>query len=112
MTGAGADAITRLYDAALARRHDDPAASRTARLFAQGRSKIAQKLGEEAVEVAIDAVRGDRAAVIAESADLIYNLVVLWADAGIDPADVWAELDRREAAMGIAEKLPKPNATP
>jgi phosphoribosyl-ATP pyrophosphohydrolase len=101
------DAIDRLYDAVLSRRGGDPAVSRTAKLFLAGRSKMAQKLGEEAVEVAIDAARGDRPAVIAESADLVYQLVVLWAEMNIAPDDVWAEMTRREQAQGIAEKLPK-----
>jgi phosphoribosyl-ATP pyrophosphohydrolase len=101
------DAIDRLYDAVLSRRGGDPTVSRTAKLFLAGRSKMAQKLGEEAVEVAIDAARGDRPAVIAESADLVYQLVVLWAEMNIAPDDVWAEMTRREQTQGIAEKLPK-----
>jgi phosphoribosyl-ATP pyrophosphohydrolase len=99
--------VQRLYEAVLARRGLDPAQSRTAKLFAAGRAKMAQKLGEEAVEVAIDAARNSRPAVIAESADLVYHLVVLWAEMGIEPADVWKEMARREKAYGIAEKVPK-----
>ena len=99
--------VERLYESVLARRGTDPSASRTAKLLAAGRAKMAQKLGEEAVEVVIDAVAGDREAVIAESADLLYHLAVLWADLGITPGEVWAEMDRREALLGIAEKLPK-----
>jgi phosphoribosyl-ATP pyrophosphohydrolase len=68
---------------------------------------MAKKLAEEAIEVAIDAVNGDTEAVIRESADLLYNLTVLWADAGIRPADVWREMQRREHLLGIAEKIPK-----
>jgi phosphoribosyl-ATP pyrophosphohydrolase len=101
------DAIERLSKAVLARRFGDPATSKTAKLFLAGRSKMAQKLGEEAIEVAIDAARGDRPAVIVESADLIYQLVVLWAEMDIAPADVWDEMMRREQTQGIAEKLPK-----
>ena len=101
------DSITRLYQAALSCRHDDPSTSRTARLLRSGRSKMAKKLAEEAVEVVIDAMLGDRDAVIRESADLIYNLVVLWIAAGIRPEDVWKEMDRRERLLGIAEKVPK-----
>ena len=104
------DAIGRLYEAVLARHGQNPASSRTAKLLAAGRARMARKLGEEAIEVAIDAARGDRAAVVSESADLIYHLVVLWSDMGIAPADVWGEMTRREAAQGIAEKLPKPAA--
>ena len=101
------DSITRLYQAALASRHDDPSTSRTARLLRSGRSKMAKKLAEEAVEVVIDAMHGDRFAVTKESADLLYNLVVLWVAAGIRPEDVWKEMDRRERLLGIAEKVPK-----
>ncbi|MGA3310510.1 MAG: phosphoribosyl-ATP diphosphatase [Xanthobacteraceae bacterium] len=101
------DSITRLYHAALACRHDDPSTSRTARLMRSGRSKMAKKLAEEAIEVVIDAMHGDRDAVVKESADLIYNLVVLWVASGIRPEDVWKEMDRRERLLGIAEKVPK-----
>jgi phosphoribosyl-ATP pyrophosphohydrolase len=87
--------------------HDDPSTSRTARLLRSGRSKMAKKLAEEAIEVVIDAMHGDRDAVIKESADLIYNLVVLWVSSGIRPEDVWKEMDRRERLLGIAEKVPK-----
>jgi phosphoribosyl-ATP pyrophosphohydrolase len=101
------DSITRLYQAALSCRNDDPSTSRTARLLRSGRSKMAKKLAEEAVEVVIDAMHGDRLAVVKESADLIYNLVILWISAGIRPEDVWKEMDRRERLLGIAEKVPK-----
>src|SRR4051812_22175848 len=107
------DSVERLYEAILAVRAADPGASRTARLFRAGRTKMAKKLAEEAVEVVIDAMHGDTEAVIRESADLIYNLVVLWVEAGILPKDVWAEMARRERLLGIAEKLPKQiGATP
>ncbi|MGB7098976.1 MAG: phosphoribosyl-ATP diphosphatase [Xanthobacteraceae bacterium] len=101
------DSISRLYQAVLACRHDDPSTSRTARLLRSGRSKMAKKLAEEAVEVVIDAMNGDRDAVVKESADLLYNLIVLWVSAGIRPEDVWKEMDRRERLLGIAEKVPK-----
>lgn len=106
------DSITRLYQAVLASRQDDPSTSRTARLLRSGRSKMAKKLAEEAVEVVIDAMHGDRDAVVCESADLVYNLVVLWVAAGIRPEDVWKEMDRRERLFGIAEKVPKKVADP
>ncbi len=102
-----ADSINRLYQAVLACRHDDPSTSRTARLLRSGRSKMAKKLAEEAVEVVIDAMNGDRDAVVKESADLFYNLIVLWVASGIRPEDVWKEMDRRERLQGIAEKVPK-----
>ena len=101
------DSLERLYLAVLAARDLDPAISRTARLFQRGPSKMAKKLAEEAIEVVIDAVNGDSEAVIRESADLLYNLTVLWASAGVRPEDVWREMARREDMLGIAEKLPK-----
>jgi phosphoribosyl-ATP pyrophosphohydrolase len=103
------DSIDRLYDAVLEARDSDPGVSRTARLFHSGRSKIAKKLAEEAIEVVIDAVNGDRNAVVRESADLLYNLVVVWAACGVRPGEVWKEMDRREGLFGIAEKLLKRN---
>src|ERR1700736_3221668 len=101
------DSLDRLYRAVLAAKAADPAHSRTARLLRAGRAKMAKKLAEEAVEVVIDAMHGDRDAVVKESADLIYNLVVLWISSGIRPDDVWKEMDRRERLLGIAEKVPK-----
>ena len=101
------DSLDRLYEAVLAARDGDPATSRTARLLQSSRSKMAKKMAEEAVEVVIDTVHGDTAAVVRESADLMYNLVVLWVAAGVHPDDVWAEMDRREQLLGIAEKVPK-----
>jgi phosphoribosyl-ATP pyrophosphohydrolase len=101
------DSLERLYQAVLAARDLDPATSRTARLFQRGPSKMAKKLAEEAIEVVIDAVNGDAPAVVRESADLLYNLTVLWASAGVKPEDVWREMERRERLQGIAEKLPK-----
>jgi phosphoribosyl-ATP pyrophosphohydrolase len=68
---------------------------------------MAKKLAEEAIEVVIDAVNGNTDAVVRESADLLYNLTVLWASAGVRPEDVWGEMERREHLLGIAEKLPK-----
>jgi|tagenome__1003787_1003787.scaffolds.fasta_scaffold20986923_4 phosphoribosyl-ATP pyrophosphohydrolase len=80
---------------------------RTNRLLAGGTAKMAQKVIEEAAEVGIEAIRGDRTALVSESADLMYNLVVLWTELGVAPDEVWSEMDRREALLGIAEKLPK-----
>src|SRR5689334_5201655 len=101
------DSVARLYEAVIAARGADPAKSRTARLLRAGRAKMAKKLAEEAVEVVIDAMAGQPDAVVRESADLLYNLVVLWAHAGVRPEDVWSEMRRRELMFGIAEKLPK-----
>jgi phosphoribosyl-ATP pyrophosphohydrolase len=101
------DSLERLYLAVLAAKDLDPATSRTARLFQHGSSKMAKKLAEEAIEVVIDAVSGDAQAVVRESADLLYNLTVLWASVGVRPDDVWREMERRELLLGIAEKMPK-----
>lgn len=72
-----------------------------------GIAKMAQKVVEEAAEVAIDAVRLQRLAVVNESVDLLYNLIVLWHEFEISPAEVWSEMDRREEVIGMIEKLPK-----
>jgi phosphoribosyl-ATP pyrophosphohydrolase len=101
------DSLERLYNAVIAAKDLDPAVSRTARLFQRGPEKMAKKLAEEAIEVVIDAVNRNPAAVIRESADLLYNLTVLWAGAGVRPDDVWLEMARRERLLGIAEKMPK-----
>jgi phosphoribosyl-ATP pyrophosphohydrolase len=101
------DSLDRLHQAVIAAKSADPASSRTARLLRSGRAKMAKKLAEEAVEVVIDAMDGDRTALVRESADLLYNLVVLWVSSGVRPEDVWAEMRRRERLFGIAEKLPK-----
>lgn len=102
-----ADSIDRLYRAVCEAAEERPALSRTARLRREGVNKMAKKVAEEAAEVAIEAVTGAREAVILESADLIYNLVVLWSATDVKPADVFAEMDRRERLYGIAQKLPK-----
>lgn len=85
---------------------------RTARLIAAGCSKMAQKLVEEAGELAIAAARHRSRAVVRESADLLYHLVVLWRECGIAPEEVWAEMRARADRLGIAEKLPKPGKSP
>ena len=81
---------------------------RTARLLASSTRKSAQKVIEEAGEVALEAVKHHARGVVRESADLLYRLVALWHRAGIDPADVWIEMRCRADTLGIAEKLPKP----
>jgi len=98
------DTLERLYDVIAGRKGGDPAVSHTAKLFAKGRAKIAQKMGEEAVELAIAAVAETRDDVISESADLVFHLLVLWADCGVTIDDVRAELRRREGQSGIEEK--------
>jgi phosphoribosyl-ATP pyrophosphohydrolase len=101
--------LDRLWQVILSRRGADPKTSYTARLFARGRIKIAQKLGEEAVEAVIEGVGDNLSALVGESADLLYHLLVLWAAAGISPADVAAELARREGTSGIEEKRSRAN---
>ena len=96
--------LDRLAAIVASRRAADPAESYVAKLFTKGRAKIAQKVGEEAVEAVIAAMKDDREGLIGESADLLFHLSVLWADAGITPDDIDAELARREGVSGIAEK--------
>ena len=105
--GCMSDSLGRLYAQVVAAKEADPEVSRTAKLLQSGRSKMAKKLAEEAIEVVIDAMNGERDAVVRESADLLYNLVVLWLEAGIEPQDVWDEMARRERLFGLAEKVPK-----
>jgi phosphoribosyl-ATP pyrophosphohydrolase len=103
--GADAAEIARLYaDLDRVNERDNP---RTARLLACGRSKLAQKLVEEAAETALEAARNRSRGVVRESADLVYHLVMLWHDCGVTPDEVWAEMQRRADKLGIAEKLPK-----
>lgn len=90
------------------RRGTDPAASYTASLFAKGRPKIAQKLGEEAVEAVIAAVRGDRTELVGEAADVLFHLLVVLVDAGLTLDDVRAELSKREGVSGLVEKAARP----
>ena len=101
------DSVERLFEQVIEAKTADPAVSRTAKLLRSGRAKMAKKLAEEAIEVVIDTMNGERDAVVRESADLIYNLVVLWAEAGVNPQEVWSEMARRERLFGLAEKVPK-----
>jgi len=101
------DSLERLYAHVIAAKSADPSVSRTAKLLRAGRAKMAKKLAEEAIEVVIDAMNGESEAVVRESADLLYNLVVLWSEAGVRPEDVWEEMARRERLFGLAEKVPK-----
>jgi phosphoribosyl-ATP pyrophosphohydrolase len=103
----GEERIARLHHAINGVRAGARTSSRTSKLLLGGTPKMAQKVIEEAAEVGIEAIRGDRTALINESADLIYNLVTLWTELGIVPDEVWSEMDRREASLGMAEKLPK-----
>jgi len=101
---ASSKVLDRLFTVIQDRRDADPAISHSARLLSRGTAKCAQKLGEEAVECIIEAVAGHKAPLVAESADVLYHLLVLWVSAGVRPADVWAELQRREGVSGVAEK--------
>src|SRR5256886_16683670 len=107
------DSLERLYLAVIAAKDLDPAISRTARLFQRGPAKMAKKLAEEAIEVVIDAVNGNPDAVTRESADLLYNLTVLWASAGVPPQDPSRGPERRGDPPRIAPKPPQsPGQTP
>ena len=96
--------LDRLYVVIDSRKGADPESSYTARLFSRGRAQIAKKLGEEAVEALIEGIKGDRPKLVAESADLLYHLLTLWAATNVKPKAVWTELARREGLSGLAEK--------
>lgn len=102
------DTLNRLEQTIRARRSASPESSYVAKLTAKGRAKIAQKLGEEAVETVIAAMADDKAEVVKEGADLIFHLIVLLADMGLSLDDIYAELDRREGVSGIDEKASRP----
>jgi phosphoribosyl-ATP pyrophosphohydrolase len=102
------DMLDRLEQVIRDRRQGDPATSYVAKLTARGRAKIAQKVGEEATETVIAAIRDDRAELTGEAADLIFHLLVLLADAGVTLDEVRAELARREGVSGIEEKAARP----
>ncbi|ASY44458.1 MAG: phosphoribosyl-ATP diphosphatase [Sphingobium sp.] len=90
------------------RRSADPSTSYVAKLTARGRGKIAQKVGEEAVEAVIAAMAGNRDELVGESADLLFHLLLLLADCDISLDAVCDELERREGVSGIAEKASRP----
>ena len=98
------DTLTRLAATIDARRGADPASSWTAQLLAKGPEKCAEKFGEEAVEAIIEAVRGDRARLTSEAADVLYHLLVMLTAREVPLVDVLAELDRREGRSGVEEK--------
>lgn len=110
MDAPDARVLDRLWSTVLSRKDANPAESHSARLLSRGTAKIAQKFGEEAVECLIEAVGGHRTALVAESADVLYHLLVMWVDAGLRPEQIWAELARREGMSGIAEKAARPSA--
>ena len=98
-----------LYEVILERKGADPASSHTAKLFNDGPKKIAKKVGEEAVEALIEGVAGDREKLAAESADLLYHLLVLWAACDMKPEEAWAALDGRKDISGLVEKASRSN---
>jgi len=98
------DALQRLFTTIESRRSADPAVSYVAKMLGKGPAKIAKKVGEEGVEVAIAATQNAKESTVRESADLVFHLMLLWAAMGITPADVMAELERREGVSGIEEK--------
>lgn len=106
------DRLMRLQDALRDARDGAVGSVRTQKLLASSVAKMAQKLVEEAAETAIEAVQRRRVTLIEESADLLFNLTVLWHAMKIRPAEVWEEMDRREKLFGLAEKLPKPDESP
>ncbi len=104
--------LDRLWGTVLSRADANPNESHSARLLSRGTEKVAQKFGEEAVECVIEAVAKHRTALIGESADVLYHLMVLWVDAGLRPEEVWTELTRREGMSGIAEKAARKQSLP
>lgn len=110
--GPAAAVLDRLWTVVMSRRTANPAVSHSARLLSRGAAKVAQKFGEEAVECLIEAVAGNRDAVVAESADVLYHLIVLWVASEIRPEEVWEELKRREGISGIAEKAARARNLP
>ncbi|MHA1598829.1 MAG: phosphoribosyl-ATP diphosphatase [Alphaproteobacteria bacterium] len=100
------DGLFQLIDS---RHGKNPKTSYTAKLLADGRGAITRKIGEEATETIVAALDETEEEVIKESADLLYHLLVLWSEMGVRPADVWAELQRREGTSGIDEKNSRKN---
>ncbi len=101
---ANATVLDQLYQTIAARKGADPSQSYTAKLFAKGRNKIAQKVGEEGVECVIAALSEGNDKLVSESADLFYHLLVLWAETGVKPEEIWTELAKREGISGLDEK--------
>jgi phosphoribosyl-ATP pyrophosphohydrolase len=100
--------LDQLFATIASRKGGDASASYTARLFAEGRAKIVRKLGEEAIETTVAALSEGKERVASESADLLYHLLVLWADCGVAPAEIWATLAARQGQSGIEEKNSRP----
>jgi phosphoribosyl-ATP pyrophosphohydrolase len=96
--------LENLFRTIESRRGDDPKTSYTAKLMARGLEKMCEKLGEEAFEVVVAALRQGPDRVAEESADLLYHLLVIWSESGVEPADVWAALEGRVGTSGLDEK--------
>ena len=97
------EVLNRLWAIIESRKNADPAVSHSARLIAKGTPQIVQKLGEELVECLIEAMAGNHAGLVNESADLLYHLLVTWVNAGIQPQEIWSELERREKISHMIE---------
>ena len=104
MAASTKETLDRLFETIDSRKGTDPDKSYTAKLFDRGRGKIAQKFGEEAFEVVVAALSEGPARLVSGSADLIYHLLVLWAECGVTPAEVCAELEKRQGISGLDEK--------
>lgn len=98
------EVLKKLFETIEDRHNESPDTSYTAKLFSQGRGKIACKLVEEATETVVAALYEGEDKVASESADLLYHLLVLWAEVGIDPNQVWEELANRMGTSGLDEK--------
>jgi len=96
--------INDLFETIQSRKDTDPKASYVASLFDKGTSKVAEKVGEEAVETIIEAIKGDKEKLTAESADLLFHLMILWSDQGLTPDDIFEVLKSRQGTSGIEEK--------
>ena len=100
---ASPEVLNRLWTIIDSRRSADPDVSHSARLLARGTARVAQKLGEEAIECLIEAMAGNRIGLIGESADVLYHLLITWVHAGIRPEEVWQELQQRERVSHLTE---------
>jgi len=104
---ADAHILDELYAVIESRKGADPKTSRTAQLFHRGVAKIAQKVGEEAVETVIEGMRGDKDRLAEESADLLYHLLVLWADQNVRPEAIWQALAKRRETSAMVQGIPQ-----
>ena len=100
--------LERVYSVIESRKGKNPESSYTAHLLSKGMPEIARKIGEEAVETITAALTAENKNIVAESADLLFHLLVLWAEREITPEEVWAELISREGTSGIDEKKARP----